>query len=119
MKTRQQGGACVLVLIALVVGIMFMFNALRIVQAFVQNAAVESALQATAKDPEMQSAGQGDVRNAFARRALVSDIREVKPEDVSINREAGSLRLSAEYEVSIPVVANATLVLKFNPDSGK
>lgn len=119
MKAKQQGGACVFILIALVIGLLFTFNGLRIVQAYVQNAAVESAFQAMARAPELQNAGNSEIRAAFSRRASVDDLRVIQADAIQINRASGALELSAEYDVTIPVMGNVSLLMKFTPHSGR
>jgi hypothetical protein len=119
MKARQHGGACVFILMALVIGLLFTFNGLRIVQAYIQNAAVESAFQAMVRAPELQHADDGEIRSAFSRRAGVDDIRVIQAEAIQISRTGGTLALSAEYDVTLPVVGNVSLLMKFTPHSGR
>jgi hypothetical protein len=43
----------------------------------------------------------------------------IKPEDIDVSTDDGKLVLSASYTVTVPLVANASLLLDFKPSSVK
>ncbi|HEY0664610.1 MAG TPA: DUF4845 domain-containing protein [Gallionella sp.] len=99
----------------LVVGI----TGLRLIPAYMEDRAIKNVFAAVAHDPDMQSAQIYEVQNAFSRRASINDIKAINPSDIVIDRSNGKLFLSAEYVVKIPLVANISLYLEFNPTSEK
>jgi len=56
---------------------------------------------------------------SFSKRASIDDITAVKAEDIEIASSGGRLELSASYAIKVPLVANVTLCLEFNPTSAK
>ncbi|MBI5918468.1 MAG: DUF4845 domain-containing protein [Nitrosomonadales bacterium] len=117
MKAKQTGASCVLCIVLTLVVLAFAVGGLRIGQAYIQNAEINSVFKAMASDAETANASNAEVRAAFGRRAVVADIKVVKPEELEISREEGKLVLSAEYSVKVPVISNASLILEFNPSN--
>ena len=104
-------GAFILVLVGI--------TGLKMIPAYMQNATIKGLFVTIANDPEMQGASLGPVKMSYLRRASVEDIRTITVDDIEISKDDGDLRLSASYAVKIPLVANVSLYLEFNPSSGK
>jgi hypothetical protein len=91
----------------------------RLIPAYIQNTQINSVFNAIVHDPDMQKASLQEVRNSFSKRAIIEDIKVIKPEDIDVSTDGDKLVLSASYTVTVPLVANASLILQFNPSSGK
>jgi hypothetical protein len=65
----------------------------------------------------MREATSKDIKDSYIKRANISYITDITAEDIVIDKEGGRLILSASYAVKIPLVANVTLLLEFNPSS--
>lgn len=102
-------GAVILVLVSI--------TGLKLIPAYMQNAQIENLFIVIAGDPEMQSASVRDIKMSFNKRASIDDIRAITADDIEIVKEDGRLVLSASYSVKIPLVANVSLFLDFNPTS--
>ncbi len=116
---RQRGlgfGGFLLGAFLLVIGSIFGF---RLIPAYIQNSTINNTFKIIAHDPDMQKASIQEVRSSFSKRASVDDITAVKPDDIDIATDDGQLVLSASYSVSVPLVANASLVLDFKPSSAQ
>ncbi len=119
MASRQRGlsffgfifGAFLLVLASI--------GGLKLIPPYLEDAKISNLLTTIANDPEMQKASPHDIRMSFTKRASVEDITAIKAEDIDINSNGGRLELSASYAVKVPLVANASLYLEFNPSSAK
>lgn len=119
MPARQRGlsfsgfivGAFILVIASL--------TGLRLAPAYMQDAKISAIFAAIASDPEMQKASPHDIRLSFSKRASVDNITAIKPEDIDVANNGGRLTLSASYDVRVPLVANASLYLEFNPTSAQ
>lgn len=104
-------GAFMLVLISL-----FGF---RLIPAYIQNSTINNTFRVIANDPDMQKATIQEIRNSFSRRASIDNMTAIKPEDIDVSMDDGKLVLSASYTVTVPLVANASLLLDFKPSSVK
>lgn len=91
----------------------------RLIPTYIQNSTINNTFKVIAHDPEMQKASMQEIRNSFSKRASIDDITAIKPEDIEISAGDGQLELSASYSVTVPLVANASLVLDFKPSSAQ
>ena len=92
---------------------------MKLVPAYIHSAQISSIFQAVASDPAMQSASIKEIKESYQKRAYINAINELSPDDIEITKEGATLSLSANYAVKIPLVANVTLLLEFNPRSDK
>ncbi len=90
---------------------------MKMVPPYIKNAQIAQIFRTIVGDPAMQSASIYEIRQAYAKRADMNYITDPTAEDISIETEDGRLKLSASYSVKIPLVANITLLLEFNPSS--
>jgi len=117
MPIRQRGlsfsgfifGAFVLVLLSI--------TGLKMIPVYMQNATINKLFLAIAQDPDMQKATPREIRNSFDKRASIDSITVITSQDIDIESDAGTPVLSANYSVKVPLVANISLYLEFNPRS--
>jgi predicted lipid carrier protein YhbT len=103
-------GAFVLILVVLL--------GMKTVPAYLHSKQISQVFQEIVADPALRDATEPEIEMAYRKRAGVNDITDLKAEDVTIERdEGGTLSLSAEYEVRIPLFGNVTLLLAFKPSS--
>ncbi|WP_374605340.1 DUF4845 domain-containing protein [Niveibacterium sp.] len=77
--------------------------------------AVKKALAALASNAEANSPEA--IRGLFERRANVDDISSVNKADLVISKENGRWVISAEWQRTIPLVANISLLFQFSASS--
>jgi len=119
MPAKQRGlsfsgfifGAFLLILVSIV--------GLKLIPAYMENATIKNLFVKIANDPEMQGATVGAVKMSFSKRSSIENIRAITADDIDIDKADGSLTLSASYAVKVPLVANVSLYLEFNPTSGQ
>ena len=104
-------GAFVVVIVAITL--------LKLVPAYVQDAQINSIFRDIARDPEMQKATPHDIMVSFNKRASVDAVTAIKADDIDISSMGDTPVLSASYSVKIPLVANISLYLEFNPSSAR
>lgn len=92
---------------------------MKLVPAYIHSTQISSIFKAVASDPAMQSASIKEIKDSYSKRAYINAITELSPDDIEIVKEGATLSLSANYAVKIPLVANITLLLEFNPSSDK
>ena len=119
MPAKQRGlgffgfilGAFVLVLASI--------GGLKLIPTYMEDAKVANLFAAIASNPEMQKASPRDIRMSFTKRASIDGINAVNADDIEIVNNSGRLELSASYAVKVPLAANVSLYLEFNPTSAK
>ncbi|MBI3901923.1 MAG: DUF4845 domain-containing protein [Nitrosomonadales bacterium] len=117
MANRQRGISFSGFMMTVIVLILAVILGMRLIPAYIENASIKSAFVSVAHDPELQKARDSDILLAYSKRAQVSNISAIKADDIDIGREGGGLSLSATYSVKVPLFANISLLLDFNPGS--
>jgi len=119
MPAKQRGlsfsgfifGAFLLIMVSII--------GLKLIPAYMEDATIKNLFVTIANDPEMQSASVGNIKMSFSKRASIENVRAITYDDISIEKIDGRLMLSASYAVKVPLVANISLYLEFNPSSGQ
>lgn len=92
---------------------------LKMVPPYIADYQIKQAFNGIVRDGELRNASDNDIRIAYGKRASVSNITEIRPEQVVIARKPDGLELSAHYTVKVKLAGNASVVLEFNPVSSK
>ena len=88
--------AAVFVMIAAVV-------VFKLIPPYLEYRAIRQDMKEIVNDPDLAYAAGPEVRNAFARKAEVDDIRSISAEDLEIKRDP--FRLHVKYGVKVPLIA--------------
>ena len=112
---RTQGGMTLIgfVIVLAVVGF-FAYVGMKLVPMYSEYYAVKSALKGLRDEPGIANQDPGRIQDLFFRRLYVSYSENVKPGNVSLEREDGGWRMSVDYEVRKPLVGNLDVVGKFS-----
>jgi hypothetical protein len=116
-KFKQRGVSFFGFLMVAVVLIFVALFGMKLVPAYIHNAQIGEIFREISADQALRDAPVKDIEEAYRKRAMMNNIDDLKVEDITIEQESGSLRLSANYSVKIPLVGNITLLLEFNPTS--
>lgn len=119
IANRQRGVSLSGLLVWSVILIIAAIGGMKVIPAYVQDAEIKSILSTIVNDSEMQGAQSKDIRESFSKRAMMNNINVVTANDIEIVKDARGLSLSISYQVKIPLVGNASLLLEFNPSSFK
>ena len=118
MQSHQRGFELGQFIIFAVVLVFVAITGMRLIPAYMEDNSIKHIFAAIAHDPDMQSAPPYEIQKAFERRASIDDIDAIKAGDIQISGGGnGNLYLSASYAVKIPLVANVSFYLEFNPTS--
>lgn len=116
-KERQQGLSMMGFLVTAIILIAIAVLAMKMVPAYTQDGTIKEVFNAVAHDPALKGATTRDIEIAYVKRAAVQDINAIKPDDIDIENDDNGISLRATYQVKIPLVANISLLLDFNPSS--
>ena len=119
MPAKQRGLSFSGFIIGAVILILVVTTGLKLIPAYMQDAKIKNLFAAIAANPEMQKASPREIKMDFATRASIDDIKAITIDDIEITSNGGGLVLSASYAVKVPLVANISLYLDFNPTSAK
>jgi len=117
LKSSQQGVSLTGLIMVAFVLIFVAILGMKLVPAYLHSQQISQIFKDISRDSMMLNAPAKDIKESFSKRANINYITDMSPEDIDINKEDGKLILSANYFVKIPLVANITLLLEFNPSS--
>ncbi|HEU0219852.1 MAG TPA: DUF4845 domain-containing protein [Gallionella sp.] len=113
MANKQRGVSFSGFLTTVVLLIFAALIGMKVLPAYIQDNEIKGIFDTIARDPEMQEAQIRDIRDSFAKRAMMNNITVVNPADIEVNKAGGRLVLRISYVVKIPLVGNASLLLEF------
>jgi len=117
MPVQQRGLTLSGFIIGAFLFVLVSVSLLKIVPAFIQDAKINSLFKEIARDPDMRNASPNAIKTSFDKHATIDDITAIRAEDIDISSDGSILVLSASYSVKIPLVANISLYIEFNPSS--
>lgn len=116
--SKQQRGVSFMgfILIA-ALGLFLAILGMKAVPAYIQEAQITSIFKTMAGESELKNVSIKEIKDVYTKRADINDIKDITADDIEIDQEGGSLKLSASYKKTIPVAGNVSLLLEFNPSS--
>lgn len=115
MKQRKQSGMTLIgfVVVLAVVGI-FAYVGMKLFPMYQEFYSVKSALKGLANEPGIANQDPSKIQDLFFRRLYINYSENVKPENVKIERGDNGWKMTVDYEIRRPLIANLDVVGKFN-----
>jgi hypothetical protein len=88
---------------------------MKVVPAYIEFFGVKKIITKIANEPNFNEMSKKDIIKMFDHGADIGYVKVIRGSDLVI--ESGVV--SAEYQVTIPIVANASVLLDFNASSAK
>ncbi len=114
---KQKGISLSGLLVWSVILILIAISGLKIAPAYIEFSTIQKNLTAIAKDTNSQNMDLSQIRLSFNRRVQIDNIKSINGQDIKINKENDRIVLSAEYTTKIPLIANLSLTIDFEPIS--
>ena len=117
---RQEGVTLSGFIVVAVIGIFALLAVFKIGPPYWEFMTIQKQLKAVASDPAVSSTGdRRAVDSAFVSRATIENIQSITYSDIQIQKEGGTVVLSADYSVKVPLFANLSACMDFNATSKK
>ncbi|WP_047541574.1 DUF4845 domain-containing protein [Methylotenera versatilis] len=113
MYNNQKGGSFIGMIIVIAAIVFLGMLGLKVGPAYLEFMNVKNALKRAASSADVTS--KKAVADAFEKSARVDNITVVKGSDLVVNNGV----VSVEYQVVVPIVANASALLDFHATSAK
>ena len=117
LKHSQRGLTMFGFLFVAVVLVMVAMLAMKVVPAYIEFFSVKKILATMGQDSDIRSKSNAEIRSDFERRANVSYVTAVKPQDLMIDRHSGVPVITADYAFRTKLVGNVSLVVDFSASS--
>ena len=113
MKQKQTGMTFIGLVLVIVAVIFLAVLGMKVMPAYLEFMNVKNAIKKAGNSADTSS--KKAVMEAFGKSAAVDNITVIKAEDLVVN---GGV-VSVEYQVVVPIVANASVLLDFSATSAK
>ncbi len=117
-RKQQRGATLVGMLLWGVVIVFVALLAMKLIPAYAEFITVKKILSDIGSEASIKSMSNAEIRDRFARRAMIDNIDTVVPSDLRISREDGRTVVSVEYTFQTHLVGNVSLLADFNASSG-
>ncbi len=120
MKIHKQKGMTFIGLVLVIAAVVFLATiGMKVVPAYIEFSGVKKAIHRVASDVNFSAMSKKEIANAFDKAASASYVTVIKGSDLIIEKgDAGSV-IKAEYPVTLPIVANVSILIDFNASSAK
>jgi len=117
MLQKQKGVSLSGLLVWSVILILIAISSFRVAPAYIEYSTIQKTLTAIVKETDPQDLDLNQIRLAFSKRASIDNIKSISGQDIKIDKKSGRIILSAKYTTKIPLVANLSLTIDFEPIS--
>jgi hypothetical protein len=118
INQRQQHGVTLIGMMFWAIAIVFAaLVVMKLLPAYTEFFEIQKILKDIGNESSTGSMSNAQIRERFAKRAMVDNITMVKPADININRESGRTVVSVDYSFQAPLVGNVSLLVDFSASS--
>ena len=116
-RTQQKGVSLSGLLMWSVVLVMVAILGMKLAPAYIEYASIQKALVGIASDPKFNDSTLRQNRESFLKRSQVDNISVVSAKDIEVKKDNEQRSLEINYSVTVPLVANISLLIEFNASS--
>ncbi len=117
---NKQKGITFIGLVLVIAAVIFLaVIGMKVVPAYIEFFSIKKAIQHLADDGAFASMNKKDIETAFNKSADAGYITVIRGKDLTIEKgETGNV-VKAEYQVVLPIVSNASILLDFSASTAK
>lgn len=115
MQDRQQGMTFIGILVIIIVVGAWVYAGIRLVPKYLEFVRVASTLEKV-RDEFSANPGSSEymLRNAIERHFDIESVTVIDKNDIEIKKDGGFFHMRANYEDTVPLVANVSFLLTFD-----
>jgi hypothetical protein len=120
MKSNQQKGMTFIGLILVLAAVACVgLVGVKVTPAYIEYFGVKKIIAKLATEPNFNAMSKKDIMTAFDKGADIGYVTVIKGSDLVIAKDETGNVVSADYQVTIPILANASVLLDFNATTAK
>ena len=116
---KQQGMTFIGLVLVLAAVIFLAVIGMKVVPAYIEFFGVKKIISSIGNDPKFNEMSKQDIMTAFDKGADIGYVSVIKGSDLVIAKGDTGNVVSATYQVTIPIVSNASVLLDFNTTTAK
>lgn len=119
IEHKQQGMTFIGMVLVIAAVIFLAVIGMKVVPAYIEFFGVKKIINSIGSDSNFNSMSKQDIMTAFDKGADIGYVTVIKGSDLVIAKGDSGNVVSAEYQVTIPIVANASVLLDFKVSTAK
>jgi len=113
MIKRQKGASGLSILFTIVVIVFFGATGLKLTPVYLDNFTVKGALDALDEQPGITKMSRSKIKSVLMKQLQINNVRNIKNEDIVVNKEKGRLTVNIDYEIRMDLIQNIDLLVSF------
>ena len=90
----------------------------KVIPVYLEYQTVQRLFKSMSEDPALRKGTRGDFDRAWYARTSVDNVKSLPAENIEYTKESdGTLTVTAEYEVKVPLFRSVGLYIDFHPSS--
>jgi Tfp pilus assembly protein PilE len=116
---KQKGMTFIGLVLVIVAIVCIAVVAMKVVPAYIEFASVKKVIARIGNEPNLNEMSKKDIQVAFEKAADAGYVTVISSKDLLITKgETGNI-VTADYQVVVPIVANASVLLDFYASTEK
>jgi Tfp pilus assembly major pilin PilA len=119
IANKQQGMTFIGLVLVVAAVIFLAVIGMKLVPAYIEFFGVKKIITSIGDDTKFNEMSKQDIVTAFNKGADIGYVTVIKGSDLVIAKDESGNVVTATYQVTIPIVANASVLLDFNATTAK
>ena len=119
INSKQRGMTFIGLVLVIAAVIFLAVIAMKVVPAYIEFSGVKNAIKYVSKDAAFATMSKKEIVSAFDKSASTGYVTVIKGSDLVIEKNETGNVVTADYQVTLPIVANASILLDFHATSEK
>jgi Domain of unknown function (DUF4845) len=116
---KQQGMTFIGLVLVIVALVCIAIVGMKVTPAYIEFFGIKKIIAKIAAEPNFNEMSKNDIVKMFEHGADIGYVKVIKGSDLVIEKGPTGNVVSATYQVIIPIVANASVLLDFNASTAK
>lgn len=116
---KQQGMTFIGLVLVIAAVICIAVVGMKVTPAYIEFFSVKKIIDSIGTNPKFNEMSKQDIMTSFDKGADIGYVKIIKGSDLVIAKGDSGNVVTATYQVTIPIVANASVLLDFNASTAK
>ena len=116
---KQRGMTFIGLVLVIAAVVFFAVLGMKVVPAYIEFFSVKKIINKIANETNFNEMSNKEIAQAFDNSASVNYVSVIRGNDLIIEKGPSGNVVTAEYQVTIPIVANASVLLDFSATTAK
>jgi hypothetical protein len=115
---KQRGLTLTGMILTSIVVVLLLIMGFKLIPVYLEYQTVQRLFKSMSEDPALRKASRAQLDQSWYARTSVDNVKSLPGENIDYTKESdGTLTITAEYEVKVPLFRNVGLYVDFHPSS--